>query len=235
MASKRRNMFHKNKTQETTEKEDIYLSPMMAPKRAASSKPSQDKTKCQRKMLTIQEKVRLLDMIKDGKKIVEVAYHFNLNKPTVRYTCKEERKICATASITFNKEAKRVVTSRNKFTIKTKSVLAVWINNCRKKNIPLDSIVVWEKARQLYQRLSADKPRPESSSTMCVDFTASKGWFKKFQKRYQLKSVVLHGEAASADQSEAEDYVNDTFQKILEEGEYHPDMDEKNAFQNIYF
>jgi hypothetical protein len=33
--------------------EDIYLSPMMAPKRAASSKPSQDKTKYQRKMLTI--------------------------------------------------------------------------------------------------------------------------------------------------------------------------------------
>ncbi|KAL1130208.1 hypothetical protein AAG570_013146 [Ranatra chinensis] len=30
---------------------------MMAPKRAASSKPSQDKTKCQRKMLTIQERV----------------------------------------------------------------------------------------------------------------------------------------------------------------------------------
>jgi hypothetical protein len=53
--------------------EDIYLSPMIAPKRAASSKSSQDKTKCQRKMLTILKKVRLLDMIKGGKKIVEVS------------------------------------------------------------------------------------------------------------------------------------------------------------------
>ena len=78
----------------------------MATKRAASSKPSQDKTKCQKKMLTIQEKVRLLGMIKDGKKIVEVAGHFNLNEFTLRYIHKEEKKIHATASITFNKEAK---------------------------------------------------------------------------------------------------------------------------------
>ena len=63
---------------------------------------------------------------------------------------------------------------------------------------------------------------------------ASKGWFEMFQKRYQLKSVVLHGEAASADHSAAEDYVNDTLQKILEEGESHPEqvfnMDETGLF-----
>nr|KAF6453040.1 hypothetical protein HJG59_008309 [Molossus molossus] len=59
---------------------------------------------------------------------------------------------------------------------------------------------------------------------MFVDFTASKGQFEKFQKRYHLKSVILHGEAASADQPAAEDYVNSTFQKILEEGEFHPEQ-----------
>jgi hypothetical protein len=113
----------------------------------------------------------------------------------------------------------------------------VWINDYRKKNYPLDSIVIREKARQLYQGLSADEPHPESSSTICVDFTASIGWFEKFQKRYQLKSVVLHGEAASADQFAAENYVNDTFQKSLEEGEYHPEpvfnMDETELFWKI--
>ncbi|KAL1141025.1 hypothetical protein AAG570_000951 [Ranatra chinensis] len=126
-------------------------------------------------MLTIQEKVRLLDMI--TKKIMEVARHFNLNESTVRYIRKEEKNIRATAT---------------------------------------------------------DEPHPESSSTMCADFTASKGWFEKFQKRYQLKSVVLHGEAVSADQSAAEDYVNKYFQTILEESEYHPEqvfnMDETGLF-----
>ena len=85
-------------------------------------------------------------MIKDGKKIVEVARHFNLNESTLRYIRKEEKKIRATASITFNEESKRVVASRDKFIVKTESVLAFWINDCRKKNIPLDSIVIREKA-----------------------------------------------------------------------------------------
>jgi DNA-binding NarL/FixJ family response regulator len=65
----------------------------MASNRAASSKPSHDKTMCRRKMLTILQKVRLLDMIKDGQKIVEVARYFKLNESTVRQIRKKEKKI----------------------------------------------------------------------------------------------------------------------------------------------
>lgn len=200
---------------------------MMASKRATSSKASDDETKRRRKMLTIQEKVKLLDMIKDGKKIVEVARHYDLNESTVRSIRKDEKNIRATATVSFNKEAKRVVTSRNKLIVKTESALAVWISDSRKKNIPLDSLVIREKAKQLYQSFTADQkdePHPGPSSTTLMAFTASKGWFEKFQKRYHLKSVVLYGEAASADQPTTEDYMNNTFQKILEEGEYHPEQ-----------
>lgn len=102
-------------------------------------------------MLTIQEKVKLLDMIKDGKKIVEVARHYDLNESTVRSIRKDEKNIRATATVSFNKEAKRVVTSRNKLIVKTESALAVWISDSRKKNIPLHSLVIREKAKQLYQ------------------------------------------------------------------------------------
>lgn len=214
--------------------ENFYLSPTMAPKRAASSKPSDVKTKHRRKMLTIQEKVKLLDMIKEGKKIVEVARHYDLNESTVRSIRKDEKNIRATASVSFNKEAKRVVTSRNKFIVKTESALAVWISDSRKKAIPLDSLVIREKARQLYQRFTADEPQPGPSSATIMDFTASKGWFEKFKKRYHLKKVALHGEAASADQPAAEDYVNNTFRKILEEGQYQQEqvfnMDETGLF-----
>ncbi|KAM7068664.1 tigger transposable element-derived protein 1-like isoform 1-T8 [Molossus nigricans] len=205
---------------------------MMAPKRAASAKPSDNETKRRRKMLTIREKVKLLDMIKDGKRIVEVARHYNLNESTVRSIRKDEKNIRATATVSFNKEAKRVVTNRNKFIVKTESALAVWISDSRKRNIPLDSLVIREKARQLYQRFKADEPQPGPSSATFMDFTASKGWYEKFQKRY-LKSV-LRGEAASADQPAAGAYVNNTFQKILEEGQYHPEqvfgMDETGLF-----
>nr|KAF6398648.1 hypothetical protein HJG59_010241 [Molossus molossus] len=99
--------------------ENFYLSPTMAPKRATSSKPSDDETKCQRKMLTIYEKVKLLDMIKDGKKIVEVAHHYDLNESIVCSICEDEKNIRATATVSFNKEAKCIVTSCNKFLVKT--------------------------------------------------------------------------------------------------------------------
>nr|XP_057942280.1 tigger transposable element-derived protein 1-like [Doryrhamphus excisus] len=206
----------------------------MAPKRAASSQPSGIVTKRRRKMLTIQEKVKLLDMIKDGKKIVEAARHYGLNESTVRSICKDEKKIRVTATVSLNKEAKRVMTNRNKFIMKTESALAVWINDSRKQNIPLNSLVIREKARQFYQHFTADQTDEPQPGTSSATFTASKGWFDKFQKRYQMKSVVLHRETAFADQLAAEEYVNYTFLNILEEGNYHPEqvfnMDETGLF-----
>ncbi|KAK7078637.1 hypothetical protein SK128_002894 [Halocaridina rubra] len=50
-------------------------------------------------------------------------------------------------------------------------------------------------------------------------FIASKGWFFKFQKRYGLKSVSVHGEAASADTAAAENCVKNDFKKIIAKGE----------------
>ncbi|KAJ7344274.1 hypothetical protein JRQ81_000224 [Phrynocephalus forsythii] len=71
------------------------------------------------------------------------------------------------------------------------------------------------KARQLYeqfarearaQRDNEDKPQPGSLTgpEEPIAFQASKGWFDRFQKGFQLKSV--HGEAASADVETAKKY-----------------------------
>ena len=40
-------------------------------------------------------------------------------------------------------------------------------------------------------------------------FKASRGWFEKFKKRSGVHSVVRHGEAASANQKAAEEFVQD--------------------------
>ncbi|XP_063599692.1 tigger transposable element-derived protein 1-like [Penaeus indicus] len=65
-------------------------------------------------------------------------------------------------------------------------------------------------------------------------FNASKGWFDKFRERFGLKSVSLHGEAASEDTAGAKEYVNNKFKAIIEEGGYKPEqvfsMDEKGIF-----
>ena len=114
----------------------------MAPKRAATSKASGTQPKRQRKVMTIAEKVELLDMLKAGRSSAAVGRHYGINESTVRYIKKDEKKIRQTASISFNKEAKRVVTSRNKTIVKMEAALALWIADCRKKNVGLDTDMI---------------------------------------------------------------------------------------------
>uniref|UniRef100_A0A671Y3U3 DDE-1 domain-containing protein n=1 Tax=Sparus aurata TaxID=8175 RepID=A0A671Y3U3_SPAAU len=159
------------------------MAPAVAPKR-------------QRKMLTIAQKVGLLDMLKEGKSYAAVGRHYGINESSVRYKKKEENNIRTTAAISFNKDAKRVVTVRNKTIVRMES-----------------------------EQDDAD-PRPLTSTFHAEPspFNASKGWSEKFQKPFGLKSVSLQGEATSADTAGAEAYVNNKFKVIIEEGGYKPEQ-----------
>lgn len=42
-------------------------------------------------------------------------------------------------------------------------------------------------------------------------FVASKDWFDKFKKRFSLRSVPLHGKAASADTAAVQRYIEEAF------------------------
>lgn len=222
--------------------------PTMSKKRSVPTKGPPDAPKRPRKMLTIAEKVKLLDMLKEGRSYAAVGRHYGINESSVRYIKKEENNIRTTAAISFNKDAKRVVTVRNKAIVRMESALALWINDCRKKSITLDTNVICTKAKKLYETFAdsdvlhdsegegdAD-PGPSTSAVHAVSstFNASKGWFEKFQKRFGLKNVSLHGEVASADTAGAEEYVSNKFKAIIEEGGYRPEqvfnMDETALF-----
>ncbi|XP_061923673.1 tigger transposable element-derived protein 1-like [Entelurus aequoreus] len=199
----------------------------MASKRLASSKAPPAEPKRRRKMLTIVEKVELLDMLKLGKSYTSVGRHYGINESTVRYIKKDEKNIRATAAITLNKNAKRVVTPRNKTIVKMESVLAVWISECKMKNIRLDTNIIRTKAKKLYEDFAKSDYVPDggqddaaeegTSSASKIPFNASKGWFDKFQKRF--KNVSLRGEAASADKAAAEEFVHNTFKTFIEEAD----------------
>ncbi|CAI9719908.1 transposable element-derived 1-like [Octopus vulgaris] len=126
----------------------------MAPKHAASSKAGTE-PKCKQRMMTIGEKVKLLDMLKEGRTFAAVAYHFSMNESTVRYIKKDEANIRKMAVITYNKSAKRIITACNETIIHMEAALAVWIANCRKKNIALDMNIIQTKARSLYETFAA--------------------------------------------------------------------------------
>lgn len=210
----------------------------MPPKRSANCKDPKASAKGskQKKFRTLHEKAELLDMLKEQKSYAKVARHYGINESTVRYIKKKEAAIRSTVAVSFCDSAKKVSTVRNKDIVRMESALALWISDCRKKSIPLDGNIIREKARKLYQQFAAGNNAGEPGPSTVPepeDFQASKGWFDRFQKRFNIRSVSLHGEAASADIEAAQKYP-ETFRHIVEEKGYKPEqvfnMDETGLF-----
>ena len=114
----------------------VSLKPIMSTKRSAPTKAPAVGSKRQRKMLTIAEKVELLDMLKEGKGYAATGRHSGINESSIRSVKKEENYIRTTAAISFNEDAKRIASVRNKTMVGIESALAVWINDCRKRHHP---------------------------------------------------------------------------------------------------
>nr|XP_033788682.1 CENPB DNA-binding domain-containing protein 1-like [Geotrypetes seraphini] len=156
----------------------------MPPKRPAPSKAYGNEPKRQQKCKTLQEKVELMDMLREQKRYAAVVRHYDINESTIRYIKKNEVAIKSTVSVSFCDVAKKVTTVRNKTIVRMESALTLWITDCRKKNILLEGNIIREKARKLYQQFATDaiEQQPGSSTKASEDFQASKGWFYRFQK-----------------------------------------------------
>ncbi|KFD64458.1 hypothetical protein M514_23305 [Trichuris suis] len=207
----------------------------MNSERPASSKASRKEVKRPKATMTIQQKVELLDMVREKKNFAAVARHYGINESTVRYIQKNEAQIRSSASLSFREAAKNGSRVRNKYIVRMESALALWVKDCMKKCIPLDGNIIREKARSLYKQFSTNEgaePQPETSRHI-KDFTASRGWFDRFRKRFNLGSVSLYGQAASADTAAAEKYP-DTLMAIIQEKKNEPEqvfnMDETGLF-----
>lgn len=157
-----------------------------------------EKPKCQRKMFTIAEKIKLLDMLKQGKSYAAVGRCYGINESSVRYIKKDEINIRATAAVSVSKTTKRIVTPRNRAIITMEAELVSWIKDCRQKHVPLTTNVICSKAKTIFQKLS-DSIRTVTDTTASrpARFNASNGWYEKFQKRHGLRSI-LYGEPASS-------------------------------------
>ena len=191
----------------------VSLKPIKSTKCSAPTKTPAVGAKRQRKMLTIAEKVEVLDMVKEGKSYAATGRHYGIIESSVRSIKKEEKNIRKTAAISFNKDAKRVPTVRNKTMVRMESALALWINDGRKKTFAASGTDKEEEE-------DADaSPSSSAVHTVPSAFIASKGWFEKIKKRFGLKNVSLHVEIASADTAEAEVFVSNKFKAIIGNGD----------------
>jgi hypothetical protein len=64
-------------------------------------------------------------------------------------------------------------------------------------------------------------------------FTVSSGWLKQFKNRYSLHNMKVSGESASADVTEAEEFLENLDKLIVEENDFPKKMftmDETSLF-----
>lgn len=81
--------------------------------------------------------------------------------------------------------------------------------------VPLSLLVIQVKARSIHDDLNEEMP----SDCEVKPFTASRGWFESFKRRYKFHNNKVTGEAAASDTVAAEKF-SAVLANIIEEGRY---------------
>ena len=165
--------------------------------------------------LTITEKMKVLEMRKEGQTSAAIARHFGVHKDTIQRINKAKERIRRTSDITFNTSAKRVVSSYYEPLILMEAALVVWIEDCRKKNTTLDRKTVKTKAVNLYESFTHKEADNRWGSNK-NRFSASPVWLWRFLKRYDLQDIFKPRNAASANTKATKTCVNITSHSLRE-------------------
>ena len=168
-------------------------------------------------VMTIEEKIKLLDRLDNGESAASVGRSLGINESTVRYIRKNAEKIRgAYANPLFTKGTKTLKTAAHE---QMEAALLLWLQKQRKRCVPLSGAVIREQAQILQEKIVEEEGEGSASKT----FYASSGWLANFIKRHGLKNISMTGEAASADNAGANACKED-LRRVIEEGGYTPDQ-----------
>lgn len=169
-----------------------------------------------RKVLSLLDKINILDRLQKGEKVASVAKSLSLNESTVRTIQKNDKKIRTSVCAGAFDTAKRTSYTRDASIEKMEKLLIIWIEHAIDKHIPLSTNVITQKALKIYDCLE------QPDDTTCKSkFVASHGWFEKFKMRAGLRSLLIQGESSSGDKNAAQEFPI-KFLQLIKDGGYHP-------------
>ena len=131
--------------------------------------------------ISITEKYKALQKIEEGKSTKKsVAQEYGIKKNTISTWIANERKIFeAYETGQVNLSRKKLKKSDNK---DLDEAVFTWFKNARSNNIPVNGIIIKEKALSLAKRLELR------------DFRASDGWLYKWKQRHSVTFKAVSGE-----------------------------------------
>ncbi|XP_014600850.1 PREDICTED: tigger transposable element-derived protein 1 [Polistes canadensis] len=152
-----------------------------------------EKRQLKRKFISLEDKVEILNRLKDGERISSVGKSFDLNESTIRTLKRNEEKIRKTMADGCPLGAKRTTRNRDIDIVKMERDLMIWLYDCIAKNIPVNGNHIKEKALQIYNHLIEIRG-PSADDKKQSKFSASKGWLENLKKRYSLHNIKFQGE-----------------------------------------
>ena len=186
----------------------------MGPKKVTEKSGEKKK----RALLSIQTKQEMIEKYERGMRLSDIAKEYGRNPSTIGTLLKQKEAIKAT---TPSKGLSVISKKRSSVNDEMERLLLIWIKD---KEIAADTVtetIICEKATAIFNDLvtrDADAGEGTSAQEPRPDFKALRGWFEKFKRRTGIHSVVRHGEASSADQKAADEFVRKFEQLVSDEG-----------------
>ena len=163
-----------------------------------------------RKVLSIEQKLEICELVKKGTSYDEIMKTYGIGKSTISDIKKKEQEFKEFVS----KKAQLGIKNADKVTkvMKTGSnneldqTLYLWFRQCREKNIPVTGPILLEKASAFYNLLYPDATKSFSGST---------GFQWRFCNRFGIRNLAIAGEKLSADKSAAYETISE-FPELIE-------------------
>lgn len=179
-----------------------------------------------RKSITLHVKLEVLRRVEEGEKLTQIARALGLATSTVASIRVNKDKIRANSQASMPISAKQLTCCRGVVMGHMERLLSLWIEEQRRRNLPVSTLLIQDKARRLFAQLQHEQGDGAQAET----FGASNGWFARFKARH---SVLLTDEPTVADAQAAACYLS-VLRTILEEGCYSPsqvfNVDETGLF-----
>ena len=166
--------------------------------------------KRKRVVLAITDKLKICELVKNGRSLASVAAEFNTSKTTVHDIVKNQEKLHD-----FITEIQDGDCMKNRKTIRRADLslldkaVYLWFVQQRCKGTPISGPLLMGKALQLYPHIYSDDSNSNS-------FKAGTGWLKRFKDRHGIRALSVQGESLSA-ASTSVDPFRERLQNIIVE------------------
>ncbi len=148
-----------------------------------------------RKVLTLEEKVKVIRLTEEGKGSRTVAEIMGVGKTQVNTIISKKEEILHHWESGSTSSTRKSLTARRLIYPDLNEKVYDWFTMARAKNYPVTGRCLQDQAMIIASQLGYG------------NFTASNGWLESFQKRHSISSSVLSGEGASVDKGIVEDWT----------------------------